>query len=239
MTTTLHTARPNMAGTKKRLIHTAVRETLTAQFQQFDGKSGDQLETNLQAFLADIRAAALKHSAKAPKLFSSASTYVLGAVARKKTKKCFTSKLWYYRAGDLDNWLPADQPWAGAVTITVLTPMKDWTFAEAARSILNASPDTPVATLGALLKKHQLTMTLAQAEAMVEATERGENTGLRTDGYGNFFFVENEDGSVSVAYVDRDDRRWRAFVYELGDGYRWCAVYRLVVCNLDPLKLGL
>ncbi len=228
-----------MTGSKKRLIQSAVRGTLTAEFQRFDGQSADQLEINLQEFLADIRAAVLKHSAKAETLFSSASTYVLAAIDGKPTKQCFTGKLWYYRNDDFDNRLPADQPWAGAGTITVLTPMKDWTFAEAAVSILNVSSGTLSDTLGALLKERHHTMTLAQAEALVEASERGEVTGLRTDGYANFFFVENEDGSVSVAFVDRDGRQWRARVRGLARGGRWYAGHRLMVCNLDPSKLGL
>jgi hypothetical protein len=41
-------------------------------------------------------------SAEAPKLFSSASTYTHGALQGKKTKKCFTGKLWGYRDGDFD-----------------------------------------------------------------------------------------------------------------------------------------
>ncbi len=230
-----------MSGNQKRMIIATVRDTLTAQFQQFDGESGDQLEANLQAFLAEVNAAAVKHSAKAPKLFSSASTYALGAVAGKKTKKCFVSSLWYYRDSASDNWLPADQPNADAGTITVLTPMKDWTFAEAAVSLLNVSPNTPVVTLCSLLKERRHTMTLAQGEAMAEATERGEKTGMVTNGYGNFFFVENEDGSVSVAFVYRYGvaRPWNAHVDELAHSYRWRADRRLVVCNLDPLKLGL
>lgn len=243
MNTTVNAAESNMSGNQQRTIKAAVRDILTAQFRQFDGESGDQLEANLEAFLADIKAAAIRRSAKAPKLFSSASTYALGTVVGKKTKKCCTGKLWYYRDGDFDNWLPGDQPNTDSGTVTVLTPMKDWTFAEAAVSVLNVSPDTPVAILGKLLKERGFTMTLTQLEAIVEATERGNATGLRTDGWGNFAFVEtgNENNPVSVASMLRNDdaRPWFAYVNGLSNDYRWGADYRLMVCNLDPSKLGL
>jgi hypothetical protein len=77
-------------------------------------------------------------------------------------------------------------------------------------------------------------MTLTQAEEMVEATERGEKTDMRTNGYSNFFFVEtgNEDNPVSVAVVYRDDSRWRALVSRLDYGSRWDADFRLLVRNL-------
>lgn len=233
----------NMNGGQQTRICRQVTRELRAEFALHDGAAGDLLEQEerMSAFLSDVITAARKGLAKAPKLFSAASTYALGAVAGTKTKKCFAGKLWYYRDSDFDNWLPADQPNAEASAITVLTPMKDWTFAEAAVSILNVSPDTPVATLGMLLKERGHTMTLAQAEAMVNFTERSAKTGLRTDGYANFFFVENKDGSVSVADVRRrvDGRHWRAGVGELADCYRWRADIRLLVCNLDPSKLGL
>lgn len=229
MTTTSLTARPNMTGTKKRLIQAAVRDLLTKQLQRFDGESGDQLEANLGAFLADINAAVVRHSAKAPKLFSEVSTYVLAAIAGKPTKQCCVGKLWYYRDGDFDNRLSADQSGTDSATITVLTSMKDWTFREVAVAVLNVSPDTSDAVIGTLLKERGHTMTLAQAVAMVEATERREKTGLRTDGYCNCFFMENEDGSVSVVCVARNRHLWRANVLVQAYDTCWYAGNRLMV----------
>jgi hypothetical protein len=243
MNTILTATDTNMSGNQQRIIKAAVRDTLTELFQQSDAEAGNQGENNLQVFLADIRASWVKHTAKAPKLFSSASTYALGAVSGKKTKKCFTGKFWYYRDNDFDNWLSADQPNAIACTVTVLTPMKDWTFVEAAVSVLNVSPDTPVVTLGKLLIERGHTMPLTKLEAMAEATERGEKTGMVTNGWGNFAFVEtgNENNPVSVGCVLRSgvDRHWSAGVFGLSHVFRWFAGVRLLVCNLDPSKLGL
>lgn len=236
----------SMSGAQQTRICRKITNELRAEFALHDGVAGDRLEqeARMSAFISDIIVATRKGLASAPKLFSSASPYALKAVAGKKTKECCVGPIWNpnWRDSDLDSWLPGDQPNSDAGVVTVLTPMKDWTFAEAAVSVLNdVSPDTPVETLARLLKERRHTMTLAQVEAMAEATERGEKTGMVVNGYGNFAFVENEDGSVSVVNVRRrgDDRPWRASVYELAYDNRWHAGGRLMVCNLDPRILGL
>ena len=66
--------------------------------------------------------------------------------------------------------------------------------------------------------------------------DRGENTGKRTDGWDNLYFVENEDGSVSVGSVDCGGRDWRASVFRLDYGNRWYAGLRLLIRNLDASK---
>ena len=100
---------------------------------------------------------------------------------------------------------------------------------------------TPTKPLGSLLIERGHTMTLVQVENMVGRTENGEATGMRTDGYANFFFVEtsNEDDPVSVADVLRDGSRWGANVDRLGRGGRWRVGFRLLVRNLDASRLGL
>ncbi|MFA5942240.1 MAG: hypothetical protein WC798_01020 [Candidatus Paceibacterota bacterium] len=180
--------------------------------------------------------------AKHDPLFSVSATTSLAAIKEKKTKKCFTGSRWTYRDSDFDNWLPADQPNADACTITTLAPSREWTFIEAAVAVLGIigiDTNTDVATIGEYLIKQGHTMTLAEAEEMVEKTEKSEETGMRTDGYGNFFFIEtgNPKNPVSVGYVSRDGRGWGAGVRSLGRGYRWSADYRLLVRNLDTQKL--
>lgn len=171
------------------------------------------------------------------KLLSIVATTSLAGIGGKKTKKCFTGSRYYYRDSDLDRWLPANQPKCDACVISTLAPTEDVTFAQWSASILGVATDTPVETLANLLKERGYVMTLAQVEAMVDATERGETTGLRTDNWGNFFFVEDNDGGVSVGYVDRDDRDWDAHVDRLGSGGRWRAGDRILVRNLDTSKL--
>ncbi|MFZ1075205.1 MAG: hypothetical protein WAN50_02430 [Minisyncoccia bacterium] len=179
-------------------------------------------------------------SATAPAaLLSASATTELAVVVGKPTKKCFTASRYAYRDSDFDGWLPKEQPEAAACTITTLTPSRDATFAQWAAFVLGVPADTSIEKLAALLIERGHTMTLAQAEAMVEATEsKPGNTGMRTDGWANWFFVEDKNGSVSVAGVNRGDSRWNADVSRLGNDDRWDADDRLLVRNLDASKLG-
>ena len=176
---------------------------------------------------------------KQPPFLSVIATTKLAAIAGKKTKQCFTGDRWYHCDSDFDGWLPKDQPDAAASDIATLAFAKEWTFAEAATKILGLGAGTSIQLLGKALIENGHTMTLAQAEELVEAIERGEQTGLRIDGWGNFFFVEtgNEDNPVSVGGVHRDVRDWDANVDRLGRGYRWSADDCLLVRNLDASKL--
>jgi len=175
------------------------------------------------------------------RIFTVAATTNLRAITGKKTRDCFptSSPRYAYRGGDFDNWLPANQPNADACVITTLALAKEWTFVEGAATILGIGAGTGIALLGKSLIENGHTMTLVQAEEMVEKTECNEKTGMRTDGYGNFFFVETGDpeNPVSVGFVDRGGRDWRARVFSLDFGGRWDAFSRLLVRNLDTSKL--
>ena len=174
-----------------------------------------------------------------PALFSVIATTILGNVAGKRTKSCFAgSRYPYNRDADFDNWLPASQPNMTACTISTLAPSQDWTFVEAAAVILNVPITTPIKQIGQMLIERGHTMTMPQGEVMIEKTESGEKTDMPTNGYGTFFLVENEDGSVSVGRVSRVERVWRAYVHRLGHDTRWYADYRLLIRNLkDPSNL--
>lgn len=183
----------------------------------------------------------LKLPKKQIPLFSVVATTNLGVVQGKKTKQCFPKPRYAYRDDDFDNWLPAKQPKADACIIATLAPSREWTFAESAAAILGIGSGTGIVLLGNLLIEHGHTITLAQAEEMVEKTEYDEKkTGMRTDGWGNFFFVETCDSKnpVSVGCVGRGSHDWDAEVVSLARGFRWDAGYRLLVRNLsDTLKL--
>lgn len=170
-------------------------------------------------------------------LFTVIATTEQGEIAETKTRTRFAG--YTYRDSDFDNWLSATQPKSDACAITTLGLKKDWLFAEAARALPGVSETSDIAALGRSLIANGYTMTLAQAEDMVERTKRNETTGMRTDGWGNFFFVEtgDENNPVSVGYVDRRGSRWSASVLRLGSGRRWGAGYRLLVRNLDASKL--
>lgn len=136
----------------------------------------------------------------------------------KATKDCF--KDFYYRDSYLNKWLPKEQP-AREGEVTVLSLDKEMTFLEMAEHFLGTKDPAEI-------KKY--TLTLPMVEKLVE---NAEANGLRIDGWGNFFFVENADGSVSVANVNRNASQWNVNVNELADSYRWHADNRLMVWQLD------
>lgn len=173
------------------------------------------------------------------KLLSVIVTTNLGPVGSKKTVKCFIGSRWAYRDNDFDKWLAKNQSGAEACAVTTLVLSKEWVFIEAVRALPDAPQTNDVIELGNWLIRSGYTLKPQQVEDRVEATERGESTGLRTNSYGNFFFVETGDRTnpVSVGFVNRDGRGWGAFVYRLGDGLHWHAGSRLLVCNLDTSKL--
>ncbi|MEK7109097.1 MAG: hypothetical protein AAB919_01525 [Patescibacteria group bacterium] len=167
-------------------------------------------------------------------------TTPLGEVQAKKTDKCFTGKQWAYRDGDIDRWLPGQQSAQAACSVGVyqLQNSKGTTFREMAVAALKVGPGTSLDLLAKkAIKEQGFIFTLSAIESMVDRQEGGEDVGLLTNGYANFFFVEDSDGSVSVLRVHRDGGRWRAYVYRLGDGDRWPAEDRLLLRNSDTPTL--
>ncbi|MHB8674636.1 MAG: hypothetical protein ACYDAK_13295 [Candidatus Limnocylindrales bacterium] len=135
----------------------------------------------------------------------------------KLTKNCF--KGFSYRDPDIDTWLPKKQP-ALSGTITVIQLKKEMTFLEMAKEYFGTTDVEEI-------KKHTLTL------PMVEELIKNHESELKTDGWGNFFLVESNDG-VSVAYVIRVDSRWNANVRRLDGDNRWDAGFRLLVRGLEP-----
>lgn len=163
-------------------------------------------------------------------LFSIGAQTILGAVIRKSTKKCLIGPRWGYR-GNLDTCLPVDQSNANDCVITTLAFSRSWTFVESTVAILGVGARMDTASLGKLLIARGHTMTLTQVEEMVEATERGEKTDMRTDGYENFFFVETGDSRcpVLVGQVRFSERVWCARVFGFDFDRRWCTDHRLFI----------
>jgi hypothetical protein len=177
-------------------------------------------------------------TAKSPTLVLH-KTIALGDIEGKRTGKCLVGKPWCYRDSDIDRWLPAVQPAqaTGQVDIYQLQNPQGTTFQEMAAAALKVGPGTALDLLAKALKEQRRTFTLPIIEAMVKSQESGEDVGLRTDGYANFFFVEDSSGSVSVLFVNRDDGGWRGYVSRLDSGSRWDSGYRLVLRNSDASVL--
>jgi hypothetical protein len=134
-----------------------------------------------------------------------------------KTKNCL--KNFAYRDDSIDNLLPETQPdLKGKVTVHTLG--KSMTFIEMAQEFIGSTNVEEI-------KKH--TLSLPMVEKMIaEREDELENTG-----WGNFAFVENADGSVSVLHFVLFDGRWSAYVNRLGCGDGWLAENRLLLRNSD------
>jgi len=164
-------------------------------------------------------------------------TVAVPAVAGKETANCFTDESRYaYRDSDLDAWLPINQPAQLAGKFSVQRLTRGGTFKSAVESFLGMTAEIPV--LAAELKKRGHVTTLAVIESLIERQENGEDVGLRTDGWWDFFFVEDGEGGVSVVYAHRDDfGQWDVCVDRLAYGNVWGDGDRFFFRNTDTVSL--
>lgn len=154
----------------------------------------------------------------------------LRAVHGGKTVQYFINKSWcYYHDKNLDNWLPKNQPDQAESTYSVQRLTRPATFKEAVESYLGITGD--IATLAAALKERKLTTTLPAIETLIERQENGEEIGLRTENWANFFFVEDKDGGVLVVDARRDGSQWCVDVRRLEDGHYWLVENRFFFRN--------
>lgn len=190
------------------------------------GEDGDAVHQSIAAALREKPMPVVKD----PTL-TLVKSVLLAATSAKNTAECLVGNIYGYRDPDIDRWLRKTQLARKATKATVYAFAKDMTFATMARAVVKVGEDVPLEKVAKLLKKRKHTLTLPQLDLMVKRQEAGDDVGLRTDGWGNFAFVENEDGSVSVVDVDRDGGRWDRRVDSLGSGRVWRAVGRLVLSN--------
>lgn len=160
------------------------------------------------------------------------TTHLL-SIPGKKTRLCFTDPLYSYRASGINYVLPENQLRTEGCFIQVLTPHKrvTVTFAELAVALLDVPIDTPIKTLGSLLKVRDHTVTLPQIENMVEITERNLETGMNSGGADNFFFLENRKSKISVGCLSRGKSSWAVGIYGFENESRYAGNCRLLVRN--------
>lgn len=159
----------------------------------------------------------------AKNLLSVVKSVTLAVTAEKRTADCFgNQERYYYRDPNLDILLPeiqGAQPEGKVIAHQLDKPAK---FVEMVRDLLGTT-ETDIVTLSQLAIKAGQVFSLPQIEALIERQETGEDVGLRTDGWANFFLVLNKEGSVSVLYADRNDRQWFVYLRSLADGNLWSA----------------
>ncbi len=173
--------------------------------------------------------------------FSVAATTELPPVNGKPTKQCLIGPRYVPSDAphtiNFNRYLPDEQPRMPGCVVTTLVPNKEATDSEWAATVLGVPVDTLIPSLEKLLKERMHTMSLVQIEEMVERTERKVNTGMRTDGWSSFCFVENEDGTVSVLAVYYTGHWHKKVFFRLADGTQWNENHRLLVRNFGASKL--
>ena len=169
---------------------------------------------------------------KTARLLKIIGEFVFPATAEKATADCFTNtKRYYYRDSDLDRWLPKNQRAGVEGSVTAYQLEKELTFKEIAQAFLGID-EANLDDIAKALIAGGHTVVLTQIETLIERTEAGEKTELLTNGYGNFFFVEDNKGRVSVVRVRRYDvRQWCVGVGGLDDVDRWRVVHRFFSRN--------
>lgn len=129
--------------------------------------------------------------------------------------------------------LPAWQPYSDMCAVAALELKEDAKFAWWLSSLLKVPLDTPVEVLEDLLMERGHAMTLAQARVMAENTDRMGNTGMRSNGWGNFFLTENKNGGISFARIGRNERGWHVLMFDVANDVCWGSGNRLLVRNLN------
>lgn len=175
--------------------------------------------------LSKLALVAVKIGAMGPNL----NVGKVNATKGKKTRDCFTGPLYSFRDGDLDNWLPKNQTAgkAGEFSVQQLTELLQ--YIEIFGAVTGARQDVQSISKS-LIAKDQV-WNLQQIEDMIERQEKGDEVGLLTNGYVNFFPVLNSEGTVSVVHADRYAGRWYVNVRRLDDDFRWSAGRRVFVRN--------
>lgn len=220
---------PDMLGSIRRALPKLPRKHLGLVRDVIHKLGGDDADTAHDALAATLREKAVP-VVKDPVL-ELVKRVSLTAVSAKDTSQCLIGTIYGYRDSDIDRWLRKTQLAKRASTVSVYGFSKEMPFGTMARSVVKVGEDVSLDRVGKLLKKRKHTVTLSQLEQLIERQERGEDVGLRTDGWANFAFVENEDGSVSVVGVGRSVGRWDRSVRSLGRGRVWYRDGRLVLSN--------
>lgn len=176
----------------------------------------------------------MTNAAKRPSPFSMTAVFELGATREKSTKRCFTGKLFMPRRDeDLDLMLPLVQPRTDVCTVTVLAPMHEGSYPEWTAMLFRISPKSSIEGLAMHLAKREYLMTLRQVEKIVGIHENTASVGMSTDGSGNFFFVKNAGGTISVGVLCRGRHDWSVSLHRFDRKILQNTAGRLLIPNAD------
>ncbi|MCX6788101.1 MAG: hypothetical protein NT108_02985 [Candidatus Kaiserbacteria bacterium] len=137
------------------------------------------------------------------------------------------------RDEDLDNMLPPVQPRADACAVTVLAPMREGSYPEWTAMLFRMSPKSSIEGLAMHLAKRGYLVTLRQVEKIVETQMSTELVGISTDGSGNFFFVKNAVGTISVGVLCRGRCDWGVSLHRFDRKILQNTAGRLLIPNAN------
>lgn len=141
-----------------------------------------------------------------------------------KVVDCFKGGHIAYRDGDLGKWLARGVPAVAEGKSRYFTLPRAMQNREIAAEMTGkAGTDEEQKEF---LKKQGKTYHLGQVDDLLLRTDKGENTGLLTNGWANIFFVEDEEGNVFVVRACRDDDGWGVCVGGFGHDDGWFDGYR-------------
>lgn len=185
---------------------------LTDLLQKMSGENGAAWLEKLNSML--------REKAEEPSLLDFAFMAEVAEIGGKKTKDCFSDESrYYYRDTNLDLWLPEIQPTEPKGKLIVHELNKSATLKQIIENFLRESGDVEILSRG--LRSLNIAVTLPRIESLIDRQESGEDVGLLTKGYANFFFVEDKKDGVSVVRVCRPGGPWHVGVHRLGGVYVW------------------
>ncbi len=142
---------------------------------------------------------------------------------------CFTGKHIAWRDDDLDKWLAKTVPAKGEGKVSYFQLPRNMQNRELAAEVVGKSGTEE--ELKKFLKEQGKTYHLAQVDDLLIRTDRGEETGLLTNGWANLFFIEDENGAVFVLGARRHDGGWNVRVGDFAYGGWWFAGFRCFSSN--------
>lgn len=199
---------------------TAINDALlTRELAQRILYTGDKLQAQVKEVVAQFICAVsieLRAAEDAISLLRSLGlTLTTPAQPECKVAACFTNKkVFVYRDADFDNWLPAILP----ASIEVLV---------SGHELIKVTDEAE------LIKVGKPFTNLTQIENLILRTEKGEETGLITNGYANLFFLQ-VDSSVFAMSARRRDGGWRVGLDRFRAWRGWRGENRFF--SLDPLS---
>ena len=116
---------------------------------------------------------------------------------------CFTDKVFAYHDSDFDNWLPKTLPVSEETKVV-------------GYELTKLTTEADMAKVGGMF------INLLQIEDLILRTEKGEKTGLVTDGYANIFFLQ-VGVSVFSVLAFRYSVGWRVDCYPFDARRGWRA----------------